>query len=172
MDDGRQYAIPFVAAIIERVINGNRQVLIQVRNHKNADSIYNGTLEFAAGSLDKIYENVYDTLKREVKEETGLIISKIINDSRLPAVSPQRVDSVFGFRPFCCTQQLRDGRPWIGFIFRCEVEPGDPIAQDDENQDVQWIDIEEFFAIFSNTPEKIFSLEYPAWQYYFKENPI
>ena len=169
MDDNRKYAIPFAAAIIERQHEGKLQFLIQVRNHKNTESIYNGTLEFAAGSLDKLYENIYETLNREVMEETGLTVSQIINDDKTEVFSPQQSDAVFGFRPFCCTQQLKDGRPWIGLIFRCNVEPGEPRAQDGENQDVQWMDASEFKNIFINNPEKIFSIEYPAWDYYFKE---
>lgn len=169
MDDGRKYAVPFAAAIIERTHNGVRQVLIGVRNHTHTESIYNGTLEFVAGTLDKIYENIYDTLSREVFEETGLQLSKIINDSQTKPVSPQKIDTVFGFRPFCCTQQLKEGRPLIGIIFRCEVKPGKLISQDGENKDLQWMDVRDFKSIFISNPEKIFSVEYPAWQYYFDE---
>lgn len=169
MDDGRKYAVPFVATIIERTHNGVQQVLVGVRNHTLTESIYNGTLEFVAGTLDLLYENVYDTLSREVFEETGLQVSKIINDSQKDPISPHKIDKVFGFRPFCCTQQLKDGRPWVGFIFRCEVKPGKLISQDGENQDLRWMDIKEFKKIYTTTPEKIFSLEYPAWQYYFDE---
>lgn len=169
MADTRQYAVPFVAGIIERTLNGKRQLLIQTRNHTGTNSIYNGTLEFAAGTLDKLYENVYDALAREIKEETGLTLKAIINDSRTVVFSPQKIDAAFGFRPFCCTQQLKDGRPWVGMIFRCEVEPGEPVSQDGENNDVHWIDVEEFKTLFEQYPERIFTLEYPAWDYYFSE---
>jgi 8-oxo-dGTP pyrophosphatase MutT (NUDIX family) len=119
--------------------------------------------------LDKPYENVYDTLAREIKEETGLALKKVIGDNRTEVFSPQEVDESFGFRPFCCVQQLKEGRPWVGFIFRCEVEDGEPRDAEGENQDVHWEDYDAVKKMFENTPEKLFTLELPAWDYYFKE---
>lgn len=164
-----KYAVPFVAGIIERTNDQGKQFLIQTRWNPSRESIYNGTFEFAAGTLDKLYENVYDALAREIKEETGLALSKIIDDSKTAALSPQGIDAAFGFRPFCCTQQLREGRPWVGFIFRCEVEDGEPTDQEGESKNVHWIDAAEFKKIYDETPEKIFTLELPAWKYYFDE---
>lgn len=163
------YAVPFVAAIIERQHNGETELLIQTRHHPSYESIYNGTFEFAAGTLDKVYENVYDAIAREIKEETGMTLKRIINDSQTEVFSPQGVDAVFGFRPFCCIQQLREGRPWVGFIFRCEVEDGNPVGQEGESQDVHWVSADDVKTLFEQTPEKLFTLEVPAWAYYFKE---
>ncbi len=162
-------SVAFVGGIIERTHEGKKQFLIQTRWQQGVQSIYNGTLEFAAGRLDKPYENVYDALAREIKEETGMVLKRVINDSRTDAVSPHKTDGAFGFKPFCCTQQLRDGRPWVGFIFRCEVEDGEPVHQEEETRDVHWIDAREFKKIFDETPDKIFTLELPAWEYYFNE---
>ncbi|MEK9196356.1 MAG: NUDIX domain-containing protein, partial [Patescibacteria group bacterium] len=83
--------------------------------------------------------------------------------------SPQKTDGAFGFKPFCCTQQLRDGKPWVGFIFRCEVEDGEPVAQDSETENVRWVDASEVKEMYEQTPEKLFALEIPAWDYYFQE---
>ena len=164
----REYCIPFVGAIIERVHDGEHQLLIQTRNHTNIESIYNGTFEFAAGTMDKLYENAYDTLAREIAEETGLKLKRVIDDDHTEEFSPQGVDAAFGFRPFCCVQQLREGRPWIGFIFRCEVEDGEPVGQEGESRDVHWVGRTVVKEIFEQTPEKLFTLEVPAWAYYFE----
>lgn len=168
MSDAREYAVPFVAAIIERFHDDQHQVLIQIRFHTTSDSIYNGTFEFAAGTLDKLYEDVYTAVKREVKEETNLIVKRFVDDVQTKPVSPHKVDLVFGFKPFFCTQQLKEGKPWVGFIFRCEVEDGEPAGQETESRDVLWMSIADFKKIFDAHPEKIFSLEYPAWEYYFE----
>jgi 8-oxo-dGTP pyrophosphatase MutT (NUDIX family) len=164
------YCVPFVAAIIERQHNGKTELLIQTRYNPNYESIYNGTFEFAAGTLDKAYENVYEALAREIKEETGMTLKDIINDSQTKVYTPQGqdIDAVFGFKPFCCVQQLREGRPWVGFIFRCEVEDGEPRGQDGESKDVHWVGIDEVRTLFEHTPEKLFTLEVPAWAYYFQ----
>lgn len=160
-------AIPFVGAIIERENNGTREILIQTRWKPKSDPIYSGTFEFPAGKLDKAYENIYDTLAREILEECGLRLKRIKQDSRTRVIHTNKDDAVFGFRPFCCTQQLKNGKPWIGFVFICEVENGTPKSQSSECKDVKWMPVTDIEAIFKQSPEQFFSLELPAWEYYF-----
>jgi SAM-dependent methyltransferase len=70
-------AIPYVGAIVERNHNGVKELLLQTRWKPHADPLYSGTFEFPAGVLDKPYESVYDTVAREIKEETGLTLKSI-----------------------------------------------------------------------------------------------
>lgn len=163
------YCVPFVGGIIERVHEGKRQLLVQTRFKPSRESIYNGTIEFAAGVLDKPYESVFDAIAREIKEETGLTLRKIIGKDNTEVFSPHEVDGAFGFRPFCCVQQLRHERPWVGFIFRCEVEAGEPKGQEGETKDVRWMNVEDVKGLFMTAPRRFFTLELPAWQYYFEE---
>jgi 8-oxo-dGTP pyrophosphatase MutT (NUDIX family) len=160
-------SLPVVSAIIERVHDGKKQVLIQTRWKPERDPIYSGTLEIAAGVIDE-YENVYDALKREVFEETGLTITKLTPDDQTKIYSTDKSDASFGFMPFCCHQQLKNGRPWIGFAFLCEVEDTEPKPQQEEVKDIKWIDKEELRKIFTETPEKIFALQLGVLDYYFK----
>lgn len=164
-------AIPFVGGIVERQQDGKLELLIQTRWKQHSDPKYSGTFEFPAGVLDEPYENVYDALAREIAEESGLTLKTVKGDSRTQKTSPQDDDEVFGFRPFCCTQQLREGKPWIGFIFICEVEPGvEPKAQLSESKDAKWMPASEIEALIKTSPEKFFTLEVPAWEYYFSQN--
>ena len=164
-----EYCVPFVGGIIERIHHGKRQLLVQTRFHPRRESIYNGTLEFTAGVLDKPYENVFDAIAREITEETGLTLKRIIGEDNTEVYSPRQIDGAFGFRPFCCVQQLRHERPWVGFIFRCEVEAGELTDQEGETKDVRWMDFEEVHKLFLTAPGQFFTLELPAWQYYFEE---
>ncbi len=159
--------LPYVGAIIEKVSPSGVELLIQTRWKPERDPLYSGTFEFPAGVMDKPFENVYETLKREIREETGLNLLKIKNDSRTREYTTNRDDLSFGFKPFCCTQQLKNGKPWVGFVFLCEVEDGDLVPQETEVKDLRWVKRSEMESIFNNTPEKIFSLELPAWEYYF-----
>lgn len=160
-------SIPFVGGIIERQGIDGVELLIQTRWKPKKDPVYSGTLEFPAGVMDKLYENVYETLKREIAEETGLNLKGIKQDSQTEIFSPRGDDGSFGFKPFCCVQQLKNGRPWIGFIFLCEVEEGEPIAQESEVKNIRWIKRSELRKKFMESPEKFFTLQIPAWKYYF-----
>lgn len=164
-----EQAIPYTGAIIERTRDGVKELLMQTRWKPHTDTLYSGTLEFPAGVLDTPYENIYDTLAREIKEECGLVVKSIQGDSRSKVYSPNGTDEVMGFRPFCCTQQLKDGKPWVGFIFICEVQDGEPVSKLGETRDAKWIPIHEVKEIFRKTPEKLFGLSLPALEYYFSE---
>jgi 8-oxo-dGTP pyrophosphatase MutT (NUDIX family) len=160
--------IPYVAGIIERRHEGKLQLLIQTRWKPERDPVYSGTYEFVAGVMDVPFENVYETLKRELSEEVGLSLKNIVGDSQTKPYTPKD-DASFAFRPFCCTQQLKNGRPWVGFVFRCEVEDTEPVAQATEVRTPIWMDATEVKALFESSPASFFTLELPAWEYYFKE---
>lgn len=162
-------AVPYVGAIVERMHNGHKELLLQTRWKPHADPLYSGTLEFPAGALDRPYESVYETVACEIKEEAGLTLKAIKNDSKTKVYSPKGSDEIIAFRPFCCTQQLKDGKPWIGFVFICEVEDGEPKAQLSEAKDAKWVPASEVKELFEKSPEQFFGLELPAWEYYFKE---
>src|SRR5271154_4901651 len=102
MNEEMKMNIPVVSAIIERVHDGEIEVLIQTRWKPERDAKYSGTFEIPAGWID-YYENVYDALKREVKEETGLNVTEIIPDIKTKIHSPSN-DGAFAFLPFCCQQ--------------------------------------------------------------------
>jgi len=161
-------AVPCVGAIIERNNGGVREVYVQTRWKPGGDPKYSGTLEFPIGRLDTLYENIFDTLAHEINSESGLTLKSVRDDSRTKLISPQGDDAAFGFRPFCCVQQLKDGKPWIGFVFVCEVEPGvEPKTQLSESKDAKWLPTSEIESLLKTAPEKFFALELPAWEYYF-----
>ncbi len=160
--------IPVVSAIIERLHKGEKEILVQTRWKPERDPIYSGTLEIPAGWIDE-YENVYDALKREVLEETGLKITKITPDIKTKIHSPKD-DGSFAFVPFCCQQQIKGGKPWVGFVFLCEVDDTEPIAQAEEVKNIKWIKKAELKDIFTKTPEKIFTLQLGVLDYYFNYN--
>lgn len=162
-------AIPYVGGIIERINHGTVEVLIQTRWKPEKDPVYSGTFEFPVGTLDKPYENIYEALAREIDEECGLKLKSIIGDSKTKIFYSSHNDAAFGFRPFCCTQQLKNGKPWVGFVFICEVENTEPKTHSDESKDIKWVKASEMKHLFTHSPEKLFALELPAWEYYFQD---
>ena len=166
--DSINVCIPVVSAIIERHNNSETEILVQTRWKPKNDPIYSGTLEIPAGWIDR-YENVYDALKREVLEETGLQVTKIFPDNKIKTFSP-RDDENFSFIPFCCQQQTKGGKPWIGFVFLCEVADKEPVPQAEEVKDIKWIKKSELKSMIEKTPEKFFTLQLGALDYYLNYN--
>ncbi|MDO8499497.1 MAG: NUDIX domain-containing protein [bacterium] len=160
--------IPVVSAIIERAGATETEILIQTRWKPEDDPVYSGTIEIPGGWVDQ-YENIYDALKREILEETGLRVTKIKPDIKTKTFSP-RDDGNFAFVPFCCEQQTKGGMPWIGFVFICEVENKKPIAQAEEVKDIRWIKKSELKKMLEETPEKFFTLNIGALSYYVNYN--
>ncbi|MBC8495994.1 NUDIX hydrolase [archaeon] len=160
-----QFSIPIISAIIERTKEGETEILVQTRWKPESDPKYTGCLEIPAGKIDE-FENVYETVKREVLEETGLKVLEIYPNTKTKTYSPSE-DGAFAFQPFCCQQQIKGGNPYVGFVFICKVEDKEPKAQQEECKDTHWIKKSELKKIFEETPEKIFSLQLGVLEYYF-----
>lgn len=160
-------SISAVTIIIERIVDGEIEILIQTRWKPDKDPVYSGCIEIPGGGIE-VFENIYDTIKREVYEETGLNVVEIKPDIKSQLYTPKN-DAAFAFMPFCCEQQLKNGKPWIGFVFICQVENKTPIDQKSENKNVRWINKNEFQEIFTNSPEKIFTFQLGALEFYFNK---
>lgn len=157
-----------VSALLERVVNNQKQIFVQTRYKPQTSPTYLNTLEIPAGAIDS-YENVYDALKREVKEETGLDITKIVDDYSTGILENRPGDKSMAFRPFLCQQvtQTNGGLPWYGFVFLCEVE-GEITMQEEEAKDPQWMTVAELKRILETDPQNIFPLQYATLKEYIK----
>ena len=153
-----------ISAILERQHNGETQVLMQTRWKPDRDPVYSGTLEIPAGGIHA-YENVYEAVRREVLEETGLHVTRFTPDIRTHTYAPKD-DDCFAFVPFCCQQQLKGGIPRIGLVFVCQVEDGTPIPRPDEVGEIQWKTKAQIRQLVEETPEKVFTLQLPVLEYY------
>ena len=156
---------PLVSAIIERERDGETEVLVQTRWKPDQDPEYSGTLEIPAGGMHA-YESVYDAVRREVLEETGLRVSGFYPDIRTSTYAPKG-DDCFAFVPFCCQQQVKGGIPRVGFVFVCRVDDAEPVPNRAEVSDVRWMKKSELRKIFDETPERIFTLQLGVLEYYF-----
>ena len=158
--------VAVISAILEKNEKGQKYVFIQKRWKPKASPNYLGVLEIPAGGIEA-YEDIYDALRREVEEETGLKIVRIIDDYRSPVSHINTSDASLAFKPFVCQQVLETngGLPWVGFVFRCEVE-GEFSPQESEVKDPQWMNVKELAEIIKKDPENIFSLHLATLKYY------
>lgn len=72
-------SVPVISALLYRKHNNTTEIFLQTRWKPEVSPNYTGLLEIPAGVIEA-YENVYDALRREVYEECGLTIIKIIDD--------------------------------------------------------------------------------------------
>lgn len=154
-----------VSALVERTVNGERRILIQTRHKPITSPSYLDTIEIPAGGVNA-YENIFDALKREVKEETGLIVTKIVNGCSSKVLENRPGDKSMVFQPFICQQvtQTKGGLPWYGFVFLCQAKG--KLHKNQEATNHKWITIQQLKELLKNHPQDIFPLQYAALKYY------
>ena len=157
-----KFTVPCVAAIIEKIVNNEKYILIQTRQKEDGAET-NGMLELPAGKIRE-YENIFEALRREVKEETGLSITKILGEDNQIS-NFIKGNEVISYTPYCITQNLSGAYSIILNTFLCEAK-GELLTETNESQNIHWIKIEEFKKILKNNPEKIFLLHINALQKY------
>lgn len=97
------FAIPAVGAIIVKRIENEEFILVQNRKKNNGDGM-DGLLEIPAGKIRE-YENIFEALKREVWEETGLYITTIRGEDESCYIDVAGNKTIM-FSPYCVTQNL------------------------------------------------------------------
>jgi len=146
--------IPVVWAIIEKIIDWEKNILIQTRRKPWTE--YHDTIETPVWRIED-RENVFDWLTREVKEECNLTITHInLQDS-------YHWENSIGFNSIYCTQQLANWMPWIMFCFVCKCE-GELKHQETETRNPKWVKVTELWEFLKI--HKVFDLEKPFFDYY------
>lgn len=168
--ENSKVAIPVISAIIERDVEGEKEILIQTRI-ADYDSQYYGSMEIPAGRIDA-FENVSDSIKREVKEETGLDVIEIFPRISGKHFKTSKDDEAFVFQPFCCQQLLKGNIPWVGFVFVCKVTDAEPIPKENETKEIRWMKLHDLEDILRNEPDKIFTLQLPVLDFYLKSQSL
>lgn len=157
------FAKPGVAAIIEKTEKGKRYLLVQERQKENG-GIENGMTEIPAGKIRE-YESVFDTLRREIREETGLTITSIQEEDQVTSSNMNGYETI-SWSPFMATQNLSGGYSIILHTFLCRAE-GTIQIKTDETANVRWEPAEAVEAMLAENPEQFYPMHLNALKKYF-----
>ena len=149
------FAKPAASAIIEKVEYGKRYVLLQ-RRQKDGGGKTNGLLEVAGGKVRE-YENIYEALRREVREETGLKVTEICGEAESQHVNIGGTE-VISIEPFCVVQNLSGIYSLIMQTFICHAD-GELAYSTNETVDIRWETIAELKNLLLDKPQEIFPID-------------
>ena len=149
-----QFSIPGAGGIIVKELNGEKNILIQTRIKPHAPC-EDGLLEIPAGKI-RAFESIFDTLRREIKEETGLDVIGILGES-LSTIYEGSSYKVINFMPFSCAQNLSGNYPIMVFVFICQVE-GELLPFSDESKNYKWTPVSEVKRMLTDSPQSFYPM--------------
>lgn len=149
-----KFQIPGVAGIIIKVEHGIKKILIQERA-KSDEPTEKGLIEIPAGKIRE-FENIFDTLRREVFEETGLNVTEVLGEESADIVQ-QRGYKVVSVEPYYISQNLSGSYPKIVTIFLCQAE-GEMVVKSNESENIRWIVVGELRELLLSQPEKFYPM--------------
>ena len=155
-----------VRAIIERIENGKKMVLIQ-RRVKNGIAKH---FEFPGGHINED-ESVIGALKREVLEETGLTVTKIHGIENYTHYKDTNVESVKPYSVFLIvhgwTSPSGERFKSVGVHFKCEAD-GEPFEKGDDSEAIQWATLEKLRELLDE-PNMFSDIDMGAAETYLSE---
>ncbi len=149
-----QFSIPGVGGIIVQLINDVECVLLQERWKADAPD-ENGLLEIPAGKI-RAFENIFDALRREISEETGLEVVEIVGEN-MTTIYDMGKYKVINYTPFSNSQNISGDYPIMVFVFICYVK-GNLLKSSDEAKNYRWIPTNEVAKMLEDNPKKFYPM--------------
>lgn len=148
------FSKPGVAGIIEKNINGIDYILIQDRYKEDAKSEA-GLLEIPAGKIRE-FENIFDCLRREVWEETGLEVTYIKGESE-SIIFEENNYKVLNYTPFSCSQNIQGTYPIMVQTFIC-MASGELLEKTNETKNIRWMTLKELEDLLNNNVDSFYPM--------------
>ena len=130
------FSKPAAGGIIERIIDGEVFILLQERYKGNDRE--NGFIEIPAGKIRE-FESIYDCLRREIWEETGLELTYIQGEKEA-VITEHNQYKVINYTPFACAQNVDGDYPIMVQVFICRAS-GKAFRESNESRNIGWVSL-------------------------------
>lgn len=148
-------AKPGVGGIVEQTLNGVHHILLQTR-YKDDAPLEAGLIEIPGGKV-RAFENIFDCLRREIFEETGLEVLEIEGEQESTVVEINGY-RVISYTPFACSQNLRGDYPIMVQTFICRAQ-GEVVEQTDEARNARWVSVETLKEMLRNGERSFYPMD-------------
>ena len=162
-----KFSIPAVAGIIEKTIEGKKYILIQQRVKEDCPG-ERGLFEIPAGKIRE-FENIFECLKREVFEETGLRVTKIEGKENIDIETIEQNNyKVITFEPFFTSQNISGNYPIMVLTFICRAE-GIIAEKTNEAENINWISLDDLSKKLIEEQNSFYPMHIASLKKYLKE---
>ncbi|WFA09027.1 NUDIX domain-containing protein [Tissierella sp. Yu-01] len=158
------FAKPGVGGIIEKNIDGVDYILIQDRCKDDAKQEY-GLLEIPAGKIRE-FENIFDCLRREILEETGLRVTNIKGEDEATILETNGY-KVLNYIPFSCSQNIQGAYPIMVQTFICNAD-GELLNKSNETKNIRWIPLIELKKLLEGDNSLFYPMHIKTLERYLK----
>ncbi|MGK0464872.1 NUDIX hydrolase [Clostridium sp.] len=158
------FSKPGVGGIIIKSEKGIDYILIQERC-KDTGGAENGLIEIPAGKIRE-FENIFNCLRREIWEETGLKVIEIIGEAETVTIRSNGY-KVINYMPFACSQNIEGDYPIMVQTFICKVE-GHLLYKTNETKNIRWVSISELKEMVYNNENEFYPMHITTLKKYLK----
>lgn len=159
-----QFMKPGVGGIIERVIDGVKYILVQERYKDNAP-LEEGLIEIPAGKIRE-FENIFECLRREINEETGLDVVEIEGEAD-SIILESNGYKVLSYEPFASSQNIEGTYPIMVQTFICRVK-GNLAASTNEARFLRWVSLSELENLLEDQWSRFYPMHVNTLRKYIK----
>jgi len=155
---------PGVGGIVEQWIEDTLHILIQERCKEDAP-LEDGLIEIPAGKIRE-FENIYDCLRREIYEETGLEVTEINGEAESRYFESNGY-KVLSYEPFANAQNLQGTYPIMVQIFICKAK-GSLAVSTNETRKLRWVPLDELNSLLEHQCSRFYPMHVHTLRKYTK----